>query len=105
MGAASLQMMAGLVVVLALILGLSWLARRFNLTGVGASTSIKVSAALTVGGKEKILVIEVDNQRLLVGVTAQQITLLQTLGGAPDVPVTSDFANRMQTLLKTGSFK
>jgi flagellar protein FliO/FliZ len=105
MGAASLQMMAGLIVVLALIVGLSWLARRFNLAGVGAASSMKITAALSVGAKEKILVLEVENQRLLVGVTAQQISLLRVLGDAPEAPTGSDFANRMQTLLKAGSFK
>lgn len=105
MGAASLQMMAGLMVVLALIVGLSWLARRFNLAGVGAASGMKITSALSVGAKEKILVLEVENQRLLVGVTAQQISLLRVLGDAPDAPASSDFANRMQTLLKAGSFK
>lgn len=103
MGSASLQMTFGLMAVLAVIFGLSWLARRFNLAGVGGVAGMKVSAALNVGQKEKILVLEVENQRLLVGVTAHQISLLQVLGEAPAKSNDSDFAHRMQTLLKAGS--
>lgn len=103
MGSASLQMTLGLMAVLAVIFGLSWLARRFNLAGVGGVAGMKVSAALNVGQKEKILVLEVENQRLLVGVTAHQISLLQVLGDAPVTSKESDFAHRMQTLLKAGS--
>lgn len=103
MGAASLQMTLGLFVVLAVILGLSWLARRFNLAGVGGVAGLKVSAALNVGQKEKILVLDVEGRRLLVGVTAHQITVLQALGDAPEDATGSDFAHRMQTLLKAGS--
>ena len=103
MGAASLQMTLGLIAVLAIILGLSWLARRFNLAGVGGVAGLKVSAALNVGQKEKILVLDVEGRRLLVGVTAHQITVLQALGDVPEDTTGSDFAHRMQTLLKAGS--
>ena len=103
MGAASLQMTLGLFAVLGVILGLSWLARRFNLAGVGGVAGLKINSALNVGPKEKIMVLEVEGQRLLVGVTSHQITLLQQLGHAPENTTASDFAHRMQTLLKAGS--
>lgn len=103
-GTASLQMTLGLLAVLAVIFGLSWLARRLNMAGVSTVGGLKVSAALSVGQKEKIIIVEVDGQRLLVGVTPHQITLLQTLGEAVANPApTTDFAHRMQALLKSGS--
>ena len=103
MGAASLQMTLGLAAVLAVILALSWLARRFNLGAVGNVANMKVVGALTVGQKEKVLMLEVENQRLLIGVTAHQISLLQVMGETASTQTSSDFANRMQTLLKAGT--
>ncbi len=102
-GAASLQMTLGLMVVLGLIIGLSWLVRRFNLGVPGTAANMKVVGAMNVGTKEKILLVEVENQRLLIGVTPHQITLLQALGDAPPVLENRDFANRMQALLNAGT--
>lgn len=103
MGTASVQMTLGLLAVLAVIFGLSWLARRFNVAGVSGVGGLKVSAALSVGPKEKVMVVEVEDRRLLIGVTPHQITLLQELGEAPASAPATDFAHRMQSLLKTGS--
>lgn len=103
MGEASLQMLLGLGAVLAVIFGLSWLARRLNVGVPGATANMKVVSALSVGQKEKVLLVEVDNQRLLLGVTPQQITVLKEMGEAPARAEESDFAHRMQSLLKAGS--
>lgn len=103
MGSASLQMVVGLLAVLAVIFSLSWLARRLNLAVPGAAVNMKVVSALSVGQKEKILLVEVENRRLLLGVTPQQISVLQEMGEAPPKVADGDFANRMQALLKAGS--
>lgn len=108
MAAATAQMVLGLAAVLGVIFGLAWLARRFNLNVAGASGSLRVVSAMTVGPKEKILVVEVEDKRLLLGVTSQQITLLQVLEGEAPNPVTSaasagGFAEKMQALLKSGT--
>ena len=102
-GNASVQMTLGLGAVLLVILGLAWVARRFNLGNLGSASHMKVVSALPVGAKEKILLVEVEGKRLLVGVTAQQISLLQSLEDAPGEPASGDFANRMQALLKAGT--
>lgn len=67
------QLTLGLLVVLALAIGLSWLLRRYALPRDGL---IRVVGGLPLGTRERLLLIEVDQVRLLIGVTAQQIQTL-----------------------------
>lgn len=67
------QLTLGLVVVLALAVGLSWLLRRYALPRDGL---IRVIGGLPLGTRERLLLIEVDEVRLLIGVTAQHIQTL-----------------------------
>jgi flagellar protein FliO/FliZ len=72
-------MLFSLITVLAIIMLLAWLLRRFNLGVQGNSGAIKVLTTLTLGKSERLVLVEVGEQQLLLGVTAQNITLLQTL--------------------------
>ncbi|MFZ1829846.1 MAG: flagellar biosynthetic protein FliO [Candidatus Competibacteraceae bacterium] len=67
------QLTLGLVVVLALAVGLSWLLRRYALPRDGL---IRVVGGLPLGARERLLLIEVDEVRLLIGVTAQHMQTL-----------------------------
>ena len=69
------QLTLGLVVVLVLAVGLSWLLRRYALPRDGL---IRVIGGLPLGTRERLLLIEVDEVRLLIGVTAQRIQTLHT---------------------------
>lgn len=66
-----------LAAIVVIILGLGWLAKRFNIAG-GRNSQIplKYVGQISVGNKEKVSVIDVGNERLVLGVTAHQITLL-----------------------------
>ncbi|WP_448563753.1 flagellar biosynthetic protein FliO [Thalassotalea ganghwensis] len=75
----SLLMVLGVIIVSALLL------KKFNLTSKSLS-GMKVIASLNLGPKERLVVVEVQKQQLLLGVSGQQITLLKTL----DVPMTAD---------------
>lgn len=68
----SLFMVLGLIIVCALVL------KRFNLTKQSVS-QLKVITSLRLGTKEQVMVVQVGEQQLLLGVTSQQITLLDTL--------------------------
>ncbi len=70
-GGLLVQLTLGLLVVLAI--GLSWLLRRYALPRDGL---IRVVGGLPLGTRERLLLIEVDQVRLLIGVTAQQIQTL-----------------------------
>ncbi|OCG72159.1 flagellar biosynthetic protein FliO [Gilliamella sp. Occ3-1] len=67
-----------LIVIIGFILLLGWLAKRM---GWKKTTEqwIDVKATYNINPKERIMVIHVDNQLLVVGVTPQQMTLLHTI--------------------------
>lgn len=67
-----------LIVIIGFILLLGWLAKRM---GWKKTTEqwIAVKATYNLNPKERIMVIHVDNQLLVVGVTPQQMTLLHTI--------------------------
>lgn len=77
------QLTLGLVVVLALAVGLSWLLRRYALPRDGL---IRVIGGLPLGTRERLLLIEVDEVRLLIGVTAQRIETLHTFAAPAVAP-------------------
>jgi flagellar protein FliO/FliZ len=67
---------------LALILGgfvaVAWFARRY-LPGMGAQGVVKVVGTTAVGTRERVVVVEVDNTWLLLGVGGGNVRLLHTL--------------------------
>lgn len=79
-GGMLVQLTLGLVVVLALSVGLSWLLRRYALPRGGA---IRVVGGLPLGSRERLLLIEVDAVRLLIGITPHQIQTLHVFTSSP----------------------
>ena len=73
-----LRLSLSLVVVVILILVAAWIARR---TGFMRSNSnvIKFIAAHPLGNKSSIVVVEVENQKMVLGVSPQQVNLLHIL--------------------------
>lgn len=72
------SMILSLLMVLALIIICAFVLKRFNISQQGIS-QLKVITSLSLGTKERLMVVQVGEQQLLLGVTAQQITLLETL--------------------------
>ena len=74
--------MITVLVSLGLILGgfvaVAWLARRY-LPGMGAQGAVKVVGTTPVGTRERVVVVEVDNTWLLLGVGGGNVRLLHTL--------------------------
>lgn len=70
-----LNLGVSILIVLAAILILGWLYSRSRLVG-GGSELINVVATRALGPKERLLIVEVADQQLLVGMTA---TAVQTL--------------------------
>lgn len=91
-----------LLLIIGLIFALAWLVRRFGgATGVNATSSMKVIASLSLGPKEKLLVVQVGAEQFLIGVTPQNINkiakvdLPEPASGAP-----INFADKLQELLQ-----
>lgn len=67
-----------LIGVIAVILLLGWIVKRFNWKTPNKQL-IEVKATYNINHKERIVLVHVDNQLLVVGVTGQQMTLLHTI--------------------------
>ncbi len=82
------QMMFGLVAVIGLVFALAWLARRLGVSAQAQSPLLRRVAALAVGARERVLIVEAGEQWLVLGVTAHNIQTLHVLpkGVVPDVP-------------------
>ncbi|MGX5731766.1 flagellar biosynthetic protein FliO [Pseudoxanthomonas beigongshangi] len=82
--------LVGLILVLGLILGLAWLLKRLPGAGLGLrpNDQLRVVTSLSVGTKERLLVVEVGGEQLLVGVSPGGIATLHRLPEPlPPVPV------------------
>ncbi|AVY98538.1 MULTISPECIES: flagellar biosynthetic protein FliO [Lelliottia] len=105
-GSPLLQVSGALFGIIAFILIVAWLAKRFGLAGKTAhARGLKVSASTSLGPRERVVIVEVEDARLVLGVTASQITVLHKLPPAPEtVPENAespaDFQSVMKSLLK-----
>ena len=95
----------GLVFIVALILVLGWFLRRFNQGGLFNNSSIKIIASLPLGTRERLAVIDVGGQQLLLGITATQINTLHVfnepiIAPGDNSPATSEFGKKLMTLLQ-----
>ncbi len=92
----------GLVAVIAVIYGCAWIIRRMNgMTGMN-NNAIKVVSVMAIGARERIALIEVGGQQILLGITPSAIRTLHVF----DEPVvepgnagTGDFARRLQGMI------
>ncbi|MDQ6620914.1 MAG: flagellar biosynthetic protein FliO [Pseudomonadota bacterium] len=90
-----LQAVLGLGVVLALIWGAAWLMRRLQPSIGGQSGALKLIASQGVGQRERIVVVEIAEQWLVIGVAPGSISSLATLPKgvlAPSAPAVNAFA-------------
>jgi flagellar protein FliO/FliZ len=96
--ASMFQTLLGLTVVLGLLATAAWGMKRLGMVKTPNAGTLKIVSGINVGNREKILVIEVAEQWIVVGVTAGQINTLvtmprQEIADAFDiVPVTKNFA-------------
>jgi flagellar protein FliO/FliZ len=88
------NMVGGLIVVLAVIFLLAYIVKRLNLVPSNGGV-IKTIAVTPIGQREKVVLVEVNGQQYLLGVTSQQINLLDKLAAPVDVPSPS-FASRLK---------
>ena len=73
-----LTVVLSLLLVVALILLLGYIVKRMNLNITGGR-DIKVVSSLALGNKERVVVIDVQGQQHLLGVTSHQVSYLASL--------------------------
>lgn len=98
------QIMLSLIFVLLIIFLAAWLLRRYGRIPGVANGNLKVIGALSVGQRERILLLQVGQEQILVGVTSSKITTLHQLEEPvqvkDNVPMSSQFSQRLQEALK-----
>lgn len=90
-----LQMLAGLVIVLALVLFMGWLLKRFSGHAFSQNSAIRIIAGTAVGQRERVVVVEVADQWLILGVAPGSVHALHTMPRAElpaDRPATTTTA-------------
>jgi flagellar protein FliO/FliZ len=77
-----LNMVMGLIVVIALILGLAWVLRKYGRLPVSNQVDMKVLGGLSLGTRERAVLIQVEGQRLLLGVAPGRVETLHVMDEA-----------------------
>ena len=103
--AALFQALFGLAVVLGLLYGFFWLLRRYGPAQSGAQGVVKVVGGVMLGPRERLVVVEVEDTWVLVGVAAGHVSTLHTLAKPEGVdttpqPVAPPFADKLADLLR-----
>jgi flagellar protein FliO/FliZ len=96
---AALQAIAGLGIVLVLIVATAWVLRRLQPGRFAQSALLKPVAQMSLGTRERIVVVEMGETWLVLGVTANGINTLHTTArselpaaGTPMATATAPFA-------------
>ncbi|PTR16401.1 flagellar protein FliO/FliZ [Nitrosospira sp. Nsp2] len=74
-----LQVMLGLGLVLALIAGCAWLLRRFGGFQASSAGAVKVIGGSPVGQRERVVLVEVADTWLVIGVAPGSVTALHSM--------------------------
>ncbi|MCX8018521.1 MAG: flagellar biosynthetic protein FliO [Rhodocyclaceae bacterium] len=76
LGASAVQMVLGLLVVLALLIGALWLIKRLGQPRGPAAGLMRVVAGVAVGSRERVVILELGKSWLVLGVAPGQVTTL-----------------------------
>lgn len=96
----------GLLVVVLAIVAVGWLMRRLYPGGTTGTQALKVLAALSLGPRERVLLVDAGGTHILLGVTTQQITALHHFSEPvvlPEAGGPGDFALRLKEALGRGA--
>jgi flagellar protein FliO/FliZ len=91
-GSHLVEMMLSLLLVLSLIFALAWFFKRINNNRIMPSQVMDVKASLSLSPKEKLMIVQVGDEQIVVGVAPGFVSLIKTL----DSPLVVD--NQSQAL-------
>lgn len=87
------QLVVGLVIVLFCIVILAWVAKRFNRFHSTSDDSLQILGGMSMGARERIVLLQVGSSQLLLGVSPGQINTLHVLD--EPVKVATDTASQL----------
>jgi len=93
-----LNMVMGLIVVIALILGLAWAVRKYGRLPANNQIEMKVLGGLSLGTRERAVLIEVEGKRLLLGVAPGRVETLHVMNDKekPDTEFNKNLTEAME---------
>jgi flagellar protein FliO/FliZ len=98
-----LKLTGGLLLVVLVIFVLAWVVKKFNLNQQSQNGLIRIIAGLSIGTRDRIVLLQVGEEQILLGLTPGHIEKLHTLAVPLDVPgeplETSSFATRLSRLM------
>ena len=108
-GGSYVDVVLGLVVVLALIYALAYVARRLNGATMAGNLPVKIVGGTSIGVREKIVLVEVGGKHILLGVAPGRVNTLHVF----DEPIEmlreqraeAAFAVRLKQILSQGEGK
>ncbi|MFZ6780064.1 flagellar biosynthetic protein FliO [Undibacterium sp. Ji83W] len=74
-----MQIATALLLVLGLVVMAAWLMRRLGPMNAGNKIPVKIIGGISVGNRERVMVVEVGDQWLILGVTASNINNLGSM--------------------------
>ncbi|MDJ0793421.1 MAG: flagellar biosynthetic protein FliO [Woeseiaceae bacterium] len=96
-----------LLVVVGVIIALGWFYSRSRFVSGGGADLITIVASRPLGPKERLMVVEVADQQLLIGMTSSGANTLHVLDKPIEVaaktPATGSFAGRLKSALLENS--
>jgi flagellar biosynthetic protein FliO len=84
-----LQTLLALIVVLGVLGALAWFLKRYGPKAGGGNANLRVVGALNLGGRERVLVVEVGDQWIVVGASPGRINALATMPKQENADMTS----------------
>ena len=103
MGAQLSKLLLGLLLVIGLIFLLAWLLRRVQQLNPRGAQVIKIISTQALGPRDRLVLVQVGGEQILLGLSAGRITPLHVLEEPvhlPDAePATPEFAQRLMELL------
>lgn len=98
-----MKLTGGLLAVVAIIFIVAWMLKRLNLAQQSQGGLLRIIAGLSLGTRDRIVLLQVGKEQILVGLSPGRIEKLHTLAEAvvvdEDKPVATPFAQKINDLM------
>ncbi len=98
-----MKLTGGLILVVLVIFIFAWLVKKLNLNQYSHNGLIKIIAGLSIGTRDRIVLLQVGEEQILVGLTPGRIeklhTLAQPLEATGEQALSGSFASKINRLM------
>ena len=98
------QMLVGLLFVLVMVIAVAWLLRRVGGVSMGGGGAMSIVGGMSMGARERVVLLQVGEEQILIGVSPGRIQKLHVLENPVDVQVKNvsdiNFANKLSEVLR-----